>query len=769
LFILKKLSFIIVMLSFPTNIPAERQSGGVCQGTLTLHSKPAALSGAFCYAVLQSNALNVYESIATHERGDFPLYIWFIVGASKVSKETTVLRLMTNQGTQVDGTAPTERCRDIWVHALQSGLELSLQHGYLQPVHNALNPPEPPRQGKPARQIMLGFRNSTTSIKYCKSCGTTDAAKLPPSLGPLTPLCQFAKSEGRQDVCIDCSISQGLWYHLQGLVALYSAYDNEKCSHNAARDGCRSVAAAATGNNNDQHHSSVEPPPPPPPPIEPAGAAETAESWVNVPSTTATTPAATTILMEYVQSTEFLSYCAKSPVLSVHRDALMQGDIAMSEFLERLDEVASGRRNNIQVELKKQAFQMAGADMGTAMKLLMEQAFSSDESTDVLQCVLEFLLNLCDEWSDLQSVAFFWQQLCQIHLRMLPATNAVAASRVDLFEDFLLTICVNYSIHLALEIVWSHTADLEDSMQMSSSGSSSSEVETCAAIPRRRRFSVLRFLCELESLLFDFDGGWGGGSVAVGKLLKPTPHQVQLLKTSATQLRQLRPRSVLRRRGGLLSPHDAHEAEARRKYTIARNADYFTCHLNFSKRLSEIAEKLRLMEVPERSPALEQELTLLNSSGAMGGDPLNRVRKSLIRVVRLPATEGHVFRSKERTPVLLLMEVINEEIVDKEDADALAFSSNETTADITSGTSDANIAPLAKKVEAETESTLEASATLTHDTLLQVDNPAVKVVESDDSERGEDNPLNSSPSSMILEGAEEGYMAGSPGRKYATH
>ena len=64
----------------------------------------------------------------------------------------------------------------------------------------------------------------------------------------------------------------------------------------------------------------------------------------------------------------------------------------------------------------------------------------------------------------------------------------------------------------------------------------------------------------------------------------------------------------------------------------------------------------------------------------MGGDPLNRIVPvpssssgesndnnvlessicGFIRGVRIPSTEGHVFRSKERTPVLLLVEVIDE-------------------------------------------------------------------------------------------------------------
>jgi hypothetical protein len=254
--------------------------------------------------------------------------------------------------------------------------------------------------------------------------------------------------------------------------------------------------------------------------------------------------------------------------------------------------------------------------------------------------------------------------------------------------------------------------------------------------------------------------------VAVGKLLKPTPQQVQLLKTAATQLRRLRPRNVSRRRPRRKNAgcrhnnndNDDEAEEARRKYTIARNADYFTCHLNFSKRLSDIAEKLRLMEVPERSAALEQELTLLNASGAMGGDPLNRVRQSLLRVVRLPSTEGHVFRSKERTPVLLLMEVVNEEIVDKEDADALALSSSERIPAPTNPPPPPP-PPLPTQLEVENDKALAETSVTSRD---------VNVAETIDSERRKDTPPNASPTSMILEGAEEGYTVGSPGRKYAV-
>lgn len=104
---------------------------------------------------------------------------------------------------------------------------------------------------------------------------------------------------------------------------------------------------------------------------------------------------------------------------------------------------------------------------------------------------------------------------------------------------------------------------------------------------------------------------------------------------------------------------------------IAKNADYFSSHLAFTKRLCDIAEKLRFMPVDQRAKALQKDLAQLNVSGAMGGDPLNKVRDNHdhSRVVRLPSTEGHVFRSKERTPVLLLMEVVDEGAIEAHDDD----------------------------------------------------------------------------------------------------
>jgi hypothetical protein len=222
---------------------------------------------------------------------------------------------------------------------------------------------------------------------------------------------------------------------------------------------------------------------------------------------------------------------------------------------------------------------------------------------------------------------------------------------------------------LAIELIWNHTADLEDAKTL----------KYCC----KRKFAVIRFLCELESVLFDFDSGWGGGRVTVGKLLTPSNHQIQLLKDGMAEIQKYRIKQTEHlsqscRLDKLNGRHRWNEQEvgpemmAREALRIANNADYLSSHLAFTRRLCDIAEKLRFQPVPKRAGLLQSELIKLNSSGAMGGDPLNVVKDSQSRVVRIPAKEGHVFRSKERTPVLLLVE-LNDEGVTEEESNGLGM------------------------------------------------------------------------------------------------
>lgn len=403
----------------------------------------------------------------------------------------------------------------------------------------------------------------------------------------------------------------------------------------------------------------------------------------------------TEILLEAVQNQKFAEYRRRSPMLeTICKNLERRGRGCVSEFIEELEEAAKASASNWygldhewtdendlefshpkqEIGLKKEAFKVAG-DMSAALKLLYDYALPSSKNAkggpDMLAAILEFFLDLCDE-GQLDAMAFFWPQLCHIHMRMLPPRDTVELIRVELMEDFLLTVATRYSVHLALDLVWGLVADLEESLSSA----------TCNSFSRRRRFAVLRFVTELESLLFDFEGGWGGGGVSLHGMLSPSEHQSVLLRDAMAMLQLHRrfgshylTRSVRLdklRSEALESLGDypsSIDDGARVKASIAQNAAYFSSHITFARKLGDIAEKLRFTDLPKRVEVLTVELKEINASGrTLGGDPLNRLHADgkLMTTVNLPINEGHVFRSKERTPVLLLAEVLEKHLADSD-------------------------------------------------------------------------------------------------------
>ncbi|KAL7522606.1 hypothetical protein ACHAWX_007302 [Stephanocyclus meneghinianus] len=397
----------------------------------------------------------------------------------------------------------------------------------------------------------------------------------------------------------------------------------------------------------------------------------------------------TEALLETVQSQKFAEYRRRSSTLdTLCKNLERRGRGCAAEFIEAVEEAAKASASNClygldrewtdgndlefshpkeEIGLKKEAFKVAG-DMSAALKLLYDYALptsknASSDHADMLAAILEFFLDLCDE-GQLEAMAFFWPQLCHIHMQMLPPRDTLELVRVELMEDFLLTVATRYSVHLALDLVWGLTADLEESLSSSN----------CNSFSRRRRFAVLRFVSELESLLFDFEGGWGGGGVSLHGMLSPSEHQSVLLRdamsmlqlhrrfgshylTKSVRLDKLRS-EALESLGDYPSSIDD---RAKVKAQISHNAAYFSSHIMFARKLGDIAEKLRFTELQKRPDTLKIELKEINASGrTLGGDPLNRLcgDGKLITTVHLPINEGHVFRSKERTPVLLLAEVV---------------------------------------------------------------------------------------------------------------
>eukprot|EP00580_Thalassiosira_gravida_P016953 CAMPEP_0201665478 /NCGR_PEP_ID=MMETSP0494-20130426/6608_1 /ASSEMBLY_ACC=CAM_ASM_000839 /TAXON_ID=420259 /ORGANISM="Thalassiosira gravida, Strain GMp14c1" /LENGTH=1606 /DNA_ID=CAMNT_0048144447 /DNA_START=213 /DNA_END=5033 /DNA_ORIENTATION=+ len=535
-------------------------------------------------------------------------------------------------------------------------------------------------------------RNAPPSEVHCTSCG-----RYPPEHAmriDAAPLPEYGM-EVRVDLCHDCSITQGVLRHVRYLGWLYEVEGSDRAAIRMAWEEVRESVLDRLQWENDGLEGEEE------------------------EGTNGDLPPPAGILLELVRSEKFLAYRQRSNTLNSLCCVLeMNGLGCASDFLESLEECSRAaessclysrestttaiddesigeqqqaatptRRTKETICLKKEAFKVAG-DMSAALKLLYEYALPVErrkntpslknnsrvyssyvgarDNADMLAAILEFFLDLCDE-GQMDSVEFFWPQLCHVHMQMLPPRDTEEMIRVELMEDFLLTVATRYSVHLALALVWGCTADLEESLGASN----------CNPLSRRRRFAVLRFVSELESLLFDFDGGWGGGGVSLHGMLSPPQRQAALLR-DAMSLLQLRRRfgshyltrsvrldklraEALESMGEDGAPPADGGAAVRAR--IARNAAYFSSHVAFARRLGDIAEKLRFTSIERRDEALRRELMEINASGKLlGGDPLNRLcgDDQFRRIVHVPDNEGHVFHSKERTPVLLLAESVED-------------------------------------------------------------------------------------------------------------
>mmetsp|Transcript_1011 Transcript_1011/g.1766 ORF Transcript_1011/g.1766 Transcript_1011/m.1766 type:complete len:1604 (-) Transcript_1011:415-5226(-) len=551
------------------------------------------------------------------------------------------------------------------------------------------------------------------SDTHCTACG-----KYPPTHAMRidgAPLPEYGM-EVRVDLCHDCWIAQGVLRHVRYLGLLYEVEARGRAAIRMAWEEVKEVIAVFDWENaglvreklrDEMPHADTQ------------KCAESAGSTtanlnqsvlgsnskrtgkreiplLSSPDGTGRTSSASALL-ELVGTEIFLSYRQRSsPLDSLCNVLEMRGMRCASDFLESVEECVQAAEVSCfyngeqewadipgkesvcpkeKISLKKEAFKVAG-DMSAALKLLYEYALPPDrrnispnisrlrDSADMLAAILEFFLDLCHE-GQIDAVAFFWPQLCHIHMQMLPPRDTEEMTRVELMEDFLLTVATRCSVHLALSLVWGLTADLEESLCSSN----------CNSLSRRRRFSILRFVSELESLLFDFDGGWGGGGISLHGMLSPSQHQASLLR-DAVSLLQLRRRfgshyltrsirldklsvEALEQLGFPSSNMDETGVPTR----ISKNAAYFSSHISFARKVGDIAEKLRFMGIEERPKALREDLKEINGSAKiLGGDPLNRLCGDgrLKHIVRIPTNEGHVFRSKERTPVLLLTEIVSE-------------------------------------------------------------------------------------------------------------
>ena len=181
------------------------------------------------YCILIGHVLYAYESEAEYIRGETPIHLWTIVGASiwfpqrkqqpqqpppvTSAKKTTekgklllslqrrmlqhphpprqsrlraVSRFVTNQGTQVYCWTNTINHYDcmIWLSSIQTGLQLSLEYSDITPAVMPVVPPIIPKAAAATSTTVSNDTLATTtpsaisssSIRYCRVCGVLAAS-----------------------------------------------------------------------------------------------------------------------------------------------------------------------------------------------------------------------------------------------------------------------------------------------------------------------------------------------------------------------------------------------------------------------------------------------------------------------------------------------------------------------------------------------------------------------------------------------------------------
>ncbi|CAM9557672.1 unnamed protein product [Chrysoparadoxa australica] len=254
----------------------------------------------------------------------------------------------------------------------------------------------------------------------------------------------------------------------------------------------------------------------------------------------------------------------------------------------------------------------------------------------------------------LHDIDFYWPQLVHALYQLIPAHTLEGILKVELLEDFLLWCC-RLSAHLALKLIWLENGYLED-------------ITTSPVADTGKQVNLIRLCMELEELMLEGAPQHACESRHVQhSLIHPTGSQSSLLAGHLLRLQHLRARVAAEYHISYKAKLWTHQCHTEDKLLqpppgMARNASgdlasYFENQLVFVQHLVDIAERLRFVEPPEkRQDALKQELAKLETLGLQGYVPCCKASDPICPIVRVPANEGHVFKTKARAPTLITCE-----------------------------------------------------------------------------------------------------------------
>jgi len=480
--------------------------------------------------------------------------------------------------------------------------------------------------------------SASSSVQYCRSCGklgsNSDVKIIPSAI----PLYQYPKCEARVDVCRGCLITQGVLLNVRERVGMYRAYAHERAALELATELVKNCLTNLKKQDEKKESTTTA--------VEGSGSEVDSKgldsSWEDLASadTGPQVSAEVRSLSHLLQTPGFLTLRRRSRKLEIESRRWLNGTMHSSdEFLSLISpehELQSAIGGNHLLNALKLA-----NDFSSILNMLSTYCWNPERegAIEMVTSTLDFLLTGVKQ----SVLRFYLPQLFQIHLKMLPARSATALIILDLYEDFLIHLATNgKEVHISLSLIWHLLASLDDGKEEGSGGNDSSQSIS------QKDSAMIFMLCKIESTIFCFQEGWGGGSVALGNLypMKGSDHQQGLLLLSVQALRSIRDSLPFK-----LKIDDA-ERETLTEETKTKIANSYRKQIIFMRQLSNLAEELFSVPHDQQAKYLADHLGQL----CLGISLATNSDNSISEVVRLPPSEGHVFRSKARTPVLLLLE-----------------------------------------------------------------------------------------------------------------
>ena len=324
--------------------------------------------------------------------------------------------------------------REMWVSAIHCGVEARFNPSSTPPAPptpSLLKPSTNPPRPVYTRPV---YTPPAPAPFSCHACSLPDTALTPLPL-PLYSI------EHSALLCPTCTLAAGV----TTVVSMHAnMFEIERYQRKACEEGLRLAMTVV------KQHAGETPAPGTTPSARTSESTSLENSWEEIPP-----PHDPIIIPSPHSSLNSLKTLLRSPGYMTLRRRSRVLDVACVEILgdrSSLDDFLA----DLQPPPPPSASAIA-SNMSTAIRLLADLSLDPGPILPLFKAVIAFLHGL--SYDGVGNVATFFVQIKQIYFRCIPAKTTDDLCKLDLMEDFLLSLATRH-VNLGLDLVWSLRAEV---------------------------------------------------------------------------------------------------------------------------------------------------------------------------------------------------------------------------------------------------------------------------------------------------------------------